>query len=563
MGDGKAGDGDRAFDAVAARFLESYLTLFPETATERGDHRFDARWSDLSEAGEAAQRKVIAETKAALAALPPEKLGPEARIDREILDNQLGAWAFGLDELRRAENDPVLYTSLLSDGVDPLVTREFAPIEERMKSLTGRLETIGDVVRAAKARLKHPPKVFTETAIEQNKGLVQLLKAGLADTIAKVPAQKAALDAARVKATATLEELQTFLEKELLPRSDGDFRLGSARFEKKLRFTLADPTAKADDVAKAARALLDESRDGMYATARELWPTVMKKPMPKGEAPADRALLVRAVLARLAEDHPTNKTIVDDATKLLADVTRFVRAEDVVAVPDEPCRVIEMPEYRRGVTIAYCDSSGPLEKKKESFYAISPTPKDWPKERAASFYREYNASMLANLTVHEAMPGHYLQAMHANHFQSPIRAVFDDGSFVEGWAVYAEWLMAQHGYGGAKVRMMRQKMAARVASNAILDFGIHAGNMSEEEAIRLMMNDAYQEEGEAVAKWKRARLTSTQLSTYAYGYLEMRRFRAEAEKAKDFKERAYHDALLAHGSPPLHALHPVLFPDGH
>ncbi len=170
-------------------------------------------------------------------------------------------------------------------------------------------------------------------------------------------------------------------------------------------------------------------------------------------------------------------------------------------LPNEPCKVIEMPEYRRGVSVAYCDASGPLEKKQETFYAIAPTPKDWPRKRAESFYREYNRSMLAELTVHEAMPGHYLQLMHNNEFPSKLRAVFSSGAFVEGWAVYAEWLMAKYGFGGPRVRMQRQKMTLRLAANAILDHGIHAGTMEEKEALDLMMNDAFQEEGEAVGKW--------------------------------------------------------------
>src|SRR4029077_14332344 len=142
---------------------------------------------------------------------------------------------------------------------------------------------------------------------------------------------------------------------------------------------------------------------------------------------------------------------------------------DIVRVPTEPCKVIEMPEYRRGVAVAYCDSSGPLEKKQETFYAISPTPKDWPKKRADSFYREYNRSMLADLTVHEAMPGHFLQLMHNNEFSSKVRSVFGSGSFIEGWAVYTEWVMAKHGFGGPKVRLQREKMVLRLAVNAILD----------------------------------------------------------------------------------------------
>ena len=344
----------------------------------------------------------------------------------------------------------------------------------------------------------------------------------------------------------------------------------------------------ADDLVAGARALLAQTQDDMAKTAIELWPIKMSGPVPSASTPDERKAIVRQVLAKLADDHPTNLTILDDAKRLLGDATSFVRDHDLVGLPDAPCQLIEMPEYKRGVAIAYCDSTGPLEQKPETFYAISPTPTDWPPERALSFYREYNSSMLVDLTVHEAMPGHYLQAMHANRFKSDVRAVFSNGSFVEGWAVYGEWLMTKYGFGGAAVRLQRQKMLARVAANAILDHEIHAGLMDEEAALALMKNEAFQEDGEAVAKWRRARLTSGQLSTYYYGFRELMKLRAEAEGAGCFKrrapeaegikrrapeaegsngrapeaeginERAYHDKLLSFGSPAPRYLHALM-----
>jgi uncharacterized protein (DUF885 family) len=264
---------------------------------------------------------------------------------------------------------------------------------------------------------------------------------------------------------------------------------------------------------------------------------------------AEERKVVKQILDELAKDTSTNATIVKDIEATLASATEFVRKHDLVRIPDEPCKIVEMPEYRRGVAVAYCDSSGPLETKPETFYAISPTPKDWPKKRVESFYREYNRAMLHDLTVHEAMPGHFLQAMHQNRFPSKVRAVLWHGAFVEGWAVYTEWLMAKYGFGGAKVRMQRQKMVLRMAANTILDHGVHAGGMTEKEALALMKDEAFQEEGEAVGKWKRAQLTSAQLTTYFYGFKKMMELRAAAEKGAWPGERKYHDELLAHGSP--------------
>lgn len=551
---------EQALAALSARVLEEYLRDEPVRATEAGDHRYDGAWPDVTEQGEAARRRTIEGALSELRALPLAELGLQSRVDAAMIENQLRFWLFSIDELREATWNPMIATGLIGDGLDPLITRSFAPLEERLRSLEGRLSGIPALVRSAQQRLTAaPPRIHTETAIAQNKGLIGLCKAELPALFASAPARKAELDAAAKAAAAALEGFQAFLEKDLLPRSGGDFRLGRARFEKKLRFSLDDASVDIDGVVTEARALLAATHAEMLETSRELWPELFgKQPFPRVETQDENMAAIRKVLDAIAADRPTNATIVKASEKLLAEATDFVRKRDLVRVPEEPCRVIEMPEYRRGVAIAYCDASGPLEAKQETFFAIAPTPKDWPKARVDSFYREYNTSMLADLTIHEAMPGHFLQLMHNNAFPSKFRAVFSSGPFVEGWAVYTEWLMAHHGFGGPKVRMQRQKMVLRMAANAIIDHGVHAGAMDEKEALALMTKDTFQEEGEAVGKWRRARLTSAQLTTYFHGFTEMMRLRAEHQGKPGFTERAYHDRLLSHGSPSVRHLRSLL-----
>jgi uncharacterized protein (DUF885 family) len=261
-----------------------------------------------------------------------------------------------------------------------------------------------------------------------------------------------------------------------------------------------------------------------------------------------------AVLDKLAEQHPNDETIVGLAQNVVKEATEFVRAKDLVTVSDAPLEVVVMPEFKRGQGIAYCDSPGALEKNGKTFFACEPTPKDWPQDRKDSFYREYNNFMVRDLTVHEAMPGHYLQLVHANQFRGPtlVRAIFQSGTFIEGWAVYAEQFMAEAGYGGPEVKMQQLKMRLRVICNAILDQSIHTANMSEQEALDLMMKEGFQQEGEAVAKWKRARLSSAQLSTYFIGvteHLELRE-RAKAKAGDAFDLKKYNDSVLSFGSPP-------------
>jgi uncharacterized protein (DUF885 family) len=241
--------------------------------------------------------------------------------------------------------------------------------------------------------------------------------------------------------------------------------------------------------------------------------------------------------------------------KVVSEATDYVKKRDLVTVPQKPLDVIVMPAFKRGTGIAYCDSPGPLEQNGKTFFAVEPTPKDWTKSRRESFFREYNNYMIRDLTAHEAMPGHYLQLAHSNQFKAPtmVRAIFQSGSFIEGWAVYTEQMMAEAGYGGAEVKMQQLKMRLRVICNAILDQSIHAGTMSEKEAMDLMMKEGFQQEGEAVAKWKRARLTSAQLSTYFVGateHLDLRE-KARAKAGASFDLKKYHDQVLSYGSPPV------------
>ena len=543
------GTPDEAFAKLSTTYLAEWFAQSPTDATRAGDHSHDSEWPDLTTTGDAARKKLVDDRLHALEVFAASSLSRQNQVDLAILKNQLGYVRFADDELKELDWNPLAYVGVIGDGLDPLLTRSFAPLVDRMTSMRARLLGIPAIVAAAKKRLAHPPAIYTETAIQQNKGLVSLCRDELATM--KVPTNEAELHAAALTAAQALEDFQVFLEKELLPRSDGDFRLGRAKLERKMAFELGDDVP-IDQLAADARALLHDTQTEMLATAKELWTQQFPgEKLPASATKEEQHALVRRVLDKLADVRPTNATIVGDARKLLGEATAFVKQHDLVRIPEQPCDVIEMPEYRRGVAVAYCDASGPLEKKQETVFAISPTPKDWPEKRALSFYREYNHSMLAELTVHEAMPGHFLQIMHNNAFDSKLRAVFASGAFVEGWAVYSEWLMAKYGFGGPSVRLQRLKMILRLAANAILDHDVHAGTMDEKAALALMMDEAFQEEGEAVGKWKRARLSSTQLTTYFYGFREMMKLRAVAEKKPGFTERAYHDRLLSSGSPPM------------
>ena len=484
------------FEALAHRYVQELIDRDPEGATRLGEHRNDARLNDYSRAGVEKNLAAARATLAELAKLDASKLSAEDSVDARILKNGLERQVYSLTTLREWEWNPMQYNP--GGAIYNLIARDFAPAEQRLRSAIGRLESVPAVVAAAKANLKTPPRVHTETALSQIKGSLALVQKQLEPLLQQAPALEKDFRAAQEKAVAALLDYQQFLEKELLPRSTGEFRIGEEKYRRKLR------TALDSDLSK------------------------------------------EQILARATKDLAQTQAARD-----LAKTTAFVKEKGFVTVPAEPLEVTPWPEFSRGVAVASCNPPGALEKNGKTFFYISPTPADWTPQRVESFFREYNDDMLQDLTIHEAMPGHYLQLAHANRFRAPtlLRAVQFSGTFVEGWATYAEQVMADAGYGGPQVRMQQLKMRLRLIINAIIDQKIHTAGMTEAQAMALMMDEGFQEEGEAAGKWKRAQLTSTQLSTYYVGNVEMNDIRdAWLKKHPGGSLRELHDAMLSFGT---------------
>jgi uncharacterized protein (DUF885 family) len=543
---------DDAFQKIARDYIEQYLQANPEDATELGDHRFDGKLTDYSSEARAKDLATQKEFREKLNAIDGSQLTGSNNIDFRILKENIDYEIFRAEELKEPEWNPLVYMQSLANSLYLLVARDFAPAEQRVPNLRQRMEKIPGVIAQAKANLQHPPRVHTETAIEQTQGAINLVREGLIPLLDQTPQTKKDLALLQEKTAAALADYKKWLQDDLLPRSDGNFRLGAEKYRKKLHFALASDLSM-EEIMKRAQADLQQTQTAIYQTALPLY----KKYFPNAEAAtlADKHKVTAAVLDKLAEQHPDDTTVVSYAKEVVGEATNFVKSHDLVTVPSTPLEVIAMPEFKRGVAIAYCDSPGPLDKTGKTFFAVAPTPKDWPKDRKESFFREYNNYQIRDLTVHEAMPGHYLQLAHANEFRAPtlVRAIFRSGPFIEGWAVYTEQLMAEQGYGGPEVKMQQLKMRLRAIANAILDQSIHAGNMTEKEAMDLMMKETFQQEGEAVAKWKRARLTSAQLSTYFVGATEHLDLRAAEQKklGDQFNLKKYNDQVVSYGSPPV------------
>ncbi|RDI46383.1 uncharacterized protein (DUF885 family) [Nocardia mexicana] len=530
----------------AERIVDAILQADPAAAASVGDHRADDRLPDWSGDAVREQTAMLREASHALAEVDDLELPAEDRVDHALLLQEVDSRLFALGELREHEWNPLLHNPgpLLYD----LLARPFAPPAERAEVLAARLAALPDALATARSVLGDCPRIHVETAIGQFGGVATLIRDQVPALAAQVPGT--GVDGSADAAVAALTEFTGWLRARL-DGSTRDPRLGRRVWEAKLWHTL-DTDLGAAALLDRAHRHLDRLRDEIRSAAGELL----------GVADPDDDT-VRAALDTLAADHPDDHTIVGLAETALTEAESFVSAHDLATLVDDTLVVQEMPEFARGVAGAYCDSVGPLETADlPTFFAIAPTPADWPPERVASYYREYNDHMLRNLTVHEAMPGHYLQLAHARRFRgsTATRALCASGTFIEGWAVYAEELMSEHGFGGLPVRLQRLKMQLRATINAILDQGVHCDGMTEAEAMDLMLRRGFQEEGEAAGKWRRAQLSSTQLSTYFVGYAEMSAIAAARPAAVSV--RGWHDAMLAHGSPAPRHLRTLLGMDG-
>ena len=574
---------------TADKILADWFAASPVAATAVGEHSFDGKWPDLSPTGIEADRTRIDRARALLDEVEQGELAADDRVDIAILRNQLALQAFEHEIEQPWARDPFWYANLLGSGLDELASRDFAPIDERAASLAARLSSLPTLVEQAIANID-PARAMvphTEVAIGQLDGIVQLVRATIPQRMASANEEvRGQIGVASGPAIAAIRALQTHLRKQVLPNAGGEWRLGAENYERKLALTL-NTKLSSEKLRRLAVVEHGKVRKQMAKLSDELAPVLFPaRTLKRLRAMGARdEVMVAAVLEELAGSHTQPEQLRDAVATTLDRLSKFVAERDIVTLDDkEVLEVIWTPPHQRGVAIAGLASPGPLDAKPglPSFYLVQPIPEGWNERTTDSFLREYNDFMLEILSIHEAIPGHFVQGYYAKREPSKVRRVFASGTFVEGWAVYTEHVMVQAGYAGAgpdpqgprpaamskglwtvlttpelrakAIALHGLKFYLRSVTNAILDQSVHAGSMTREEAIDLMVSRSFQQEGEAIQKWTRAQVTACQLSTYFVGARQWWQLREQAEKRPGFSLVGFHDAALSHGAPPVDRL---------
>jgi uncharacterized protein (DUF885 family) len=537
------------FEKLVDDFVFGTMALSPVSATGYGYHRhndmsLDDMLDDFSPAGIAASQSFVRDMTHRIGALDTAALDPEQRADVDIMRGALGATRLELDEIQSYRHNPTTYVELIGAALYTPYVLQYAPAPERYRHIINRLKKVPELVQQAEANLQDSAEVWNHVAQEENSGNIDLIDKTLRNDCP--PEERMRYDQAAGVATTALRSFSSWMDGDL-SRRVADWRLGKNLYAKKFHLVLA--------TGKTPEALLAEAEADLIKTRAE----IARLAAPK---------TVEQALADVARQHATPETFIPAAKQALVTATAFVKAKDLLTLPPHAnLEVIETPVFVRGLYgVGGFNPAPPLEPQLGAFFWITPIPSTWPQARIDSKLREYNDSGLQHLTVHEAMPGHYVQAEYANDIKPQsrklLRNIYGNGPYIEGWAVYTQQLMAEQGYlaNSPGYQLTMQKQLLRVLANTILDVRLQTMGMTDQEALDLMTKQTYQETEEATAKLQRAKLSSCQLPTYYAGYkgwLAVREH-VQAKQGAAFKLKQFHESALREGEVPLPVLDRLL-----
>lgn len=543
-----------SFQEWSAQFLEQYWQQYPEDAVQNGRYEFAGELPIPSPELRARRRQFWQDTLAQLGNYPLADLDRNAASDWYVIQKQAEQALWYADRFQGESWDPSQYN--LGDMAGFLLVTEYAPLPERLAALDRYLGAAPAYFAQASQNLQVPTVPHTELAIQQNEGTVQFLQGELAEAINTAEIDAATRSAYQATLTAAAEATTAYvsdLQQRLPSLRDGlarDFRLGAELYDEKFLHDLKSGFS-AEEVYQRALSEKERLHTEMYALTAQLWPQYF----PDTALPDDRLQAIAQLLARLVEDHASPEAFIDEVRDQLPQLQQFIIDKDLLTIdPDKPLVVRPTPEYQRGFAVAGIEAPGPYDSAANTYYNVEPLT-DYAADAADSFLREYNRRTMQILNIHEAIPGHYTQLVHANKSPSLIKAVFGNGTMIEGWAVYTERMMLEAGYGAMEPELwlLWYKWNLRVVVNTILDYRIQVEGLAEDAALELLIREAFQEQQEATGKWRRATLSQVQLASYFTGYAEIYALQ-QAERARlgeAFSLKQFHDTFLSFGSAPI------------
>jgi uncharacterized protein (DUF885 family) len=549
-----ANDINAQFNTYKNEFVKDLWRMYPEWATAMGFHDFDSVLVIPNDENRNAQIKFATAHLKMLGEFKTDELDTSNRTDKAMMENYLNAISFSINELKSYEWNPAVYN--IAEALADILNDKNTLLKDKMRMVYLRLKAVPDYYMAAKENIKNPTAEHTDLAIAQNKGALNYVKTVVADSLSKSEIKgheeqsiTAAIEMAADAVTQYISYLQEKIKPAFTQNPARNFRLGETLYNKKFTYDIESGyTAK--QVYEKALKRKDELHVEMARIADELWP----KYMTTTRSPRDDKQKIKLIIDRIATQHVHRDSFLSAIENQIKELVDFVNKKELIYLdPSKPLVVRKTPEYMDGVAGASISSPGPYDKDGNTYYNVTPLTAYTNKE-AESYLREYNHYILQILNIHEAIPGHYTQLVYSNQSPSIIKSILGNGAMIEGWAVYVERMMLEEGYNNSpEMWLMYYKWHLRVVCNTILDYSVHVLNWDENQAMELLMNEAFQEEAEAKGKWKRATLSSVQLCSYFTGYTEIYDLREEIKKREgnNFNLKKFHEEFLSFGSAPV------------
>lgn len=533
------------FNQIADEYLKGYYSFNPSAATAAGLHEYDAQLETRSREAVAREVRRLRDAVSLLTRINPIVLPEETRYDYLVLMSHARGQLLDLQDIRTWQRDPNVYNQLISEGVDNILKRNYAPIEQRLTAVLAREREIVRLLDEARANLDAPPRIYTETALAQARGSINYFSSVVPQMIERAgggrmsAARKAEFETVNNGVISAIRSFIEWLERDLLPRSTGSFAIGTENYRRKLLYDEMVETPIAQLITDGERELR-RTQEEMRVLAEDVAPG-------KG---------IQAALRSLGREHPSAGGLVGDTRSELDRIRAFVRTENILTPPArENLTVNETPEYARSTSFASMDSPGAFERvATEAYYYVTPPDAQWDERRKEEHLSFYNRYALPVISIHEVYPGHYYQYLALKRQPSRVRVALSSASFVEGWAHYCEQMMLDEGFGGnnPKLKLAQLNMALLRLCRYLVGLRLHTAGMTYEEGVDFFMREGYQERVNAEREARRGTLDPTYL-VYTLGKMQILELREEYRKLMDasFNLGEFHNRLLSYGMPPV------------